>query len=437
MSSAAPKLIWRLVEESLSDAAFLWTRLDQALDAADHTFPDVERWVERRLIGAMDGVRVAGSAAFSPLLSEAFVDQDPGLVSAAAYLLTSAGTAPALKALEDNLRQLTGERVSAVARGLGRTGNTGALHSLWSRVQDASSACRASVLEALVFCGAAPEAAWTSLLTSDHAALRHASASALAFLPPARRADVMWLALRSADCEVRNRANIAALISGDSAAWPRCCEAVHARDAEVTRPPAMLMVAMLGSKGEQAQLCAALSVPELKRDAIWALSFAGSIDAVDALLAAALAGEHTESACHAIAAITGVDLSKLSAATVSQVASPPPRGDTEAQPAPTPNVSALEHWWQSERRRFEPGARYQHGKLKTLATLRDGLTQGSTNRRHAIALELSVRSRGAHRVQTFAFCDEQRRQLAQLDAMDSRHLREAASILGIEPIPEA
>jgi uncharacterized protein (TIGR02270 family) len=381
MSSAPqPKLIWRLVEESLSDAAFLWTRLDQALDAPDHTLTDVERWVEQRLFGAIDGVRLAGSAALSPLLAEAFVDQDPGLASIAAYVLATMDTTEALKELEHNLRQLKDDRVSAVARGLGRTGNAPALRSLWCRAQDASSACRACVLEALGFCGEAPEASWTSLLMADDAGVRRAAASALAFLPSSQRGEVMWLALRSSDLEVRSRANMAGLIAGDSAAWPRCCEAVRARDPAVTCAPAMLMVAMLGSRSEQAQLCKALNVPELQRAALWALSFAGSCDAVDAIVGAATRGQHTGLACEAIAAITGADLSKLMAAAGAAApqrdsATPPavPGTEAEKQPAHVPDATALERWWRSERQRFDPDARYQHGKLKTLATLREGV----------------------------------------------------------------
>ncbi|HET8933330.1 MAG TPA: hypothetical protein VFN67_07830 [Polyangiales bacterium] len=434
-SRAQPKLIWRLVEESLSDAAFLWTRLDQALDAPDFTLSDVERWVEKRLIGSLDGVRLAGSAALSPLLAEAFVDQDPGFVSTAAYVLATMGTTDAQKALENNLRQLTDERVSAVARGLGRTGNSAALHSLWSRVQDASNACRACVLEALAFCGAAPHAEWTSLLTAENAGLRRTAARALAFLPAEKRSEVMWVALQSPDLEVRKRGNIAALIAGDSAAWPRCCEGVRAQNVEATSAQAMLMVAMLGSRTEQAQLCQALTVPELKQHALWALSFAGSSDAVDACVAEALAGQHVALACHAIAAITGVELSKLSAAAPGVASASKPEDDTN-ETACAIDVAALERWWKTERQRFDPAARYQHGKPKTLATLREGLSSGKTWRRHAIALEVSVRSRGALRVQTFGFCSEQRRQM-KLDALDSRQLREAVSLLGIEPIAEA
>jgi uncharacterized protein (TIGR02270 family) len=424
------------VEESLSDAAFLWTRLDQALAAPDHTLPDVERWVERRLFGALDGVRLGGSSAASPLLSEAFVDQDPGLVSVAAYLLATISTAPALSVLEDGLRQLTEDRVSAVARGLGRAGNVSALRALWSRLEKASAACRASVLEALAFCGEAPDADWKSLLLEEHSALSRAVASALAFVPSPQRAELMWLALRSSDLEVRSRSNMAALIAGDSAAWHRCRDWVRACDAELTHVSTMLVVAMLGSRSDHALLCKAVTVPALKRDALWALSFAGSCDAVEAALNEATAGDHRALACGAIASITGVNLSKLA----GNPATPPlAESNTFAEAADPSSLDAdaIARWWERERQNYNPDARYQNGKLKTFATLREGLAAGATNRRHERSLELAIRSRGACRVRTLDFCAVQRRQMAQLDSIDSRQLRETAKSLGFEPLAEA
>jgi hypothetical protein len=82
------RLIWSLVEQSLSEADFLWTQLDQFFDTHPHSFADVEARLEPRLLGALDGIRVAGTSAIEPLLQPAIRDTEPGVASVAAYVLS-------------------------------------------------------------------------------------------------------------------------------------------------------------------------------------------------------------------------------------------------------------------------------------------------------------------------------------------------------------
>jgi uncharacterized protein (TIGR02270 family) len=429
----APQLIWRLVEESLSEAAFLWLRLDGALDADDHALGDAERWVEGRLQGALDGVRVAGGAAIDSLLVDALQGADLGAVSAAAYVLAMLDDPKAGRTLENAVREVTAERVDALALGLGRACQSAKLHSLWSRLGGASARAQAVVLSALTFCGEVPRADWRVLLEASAAQLRRAAAAALTFLPSADLDQAMSFALESPDPAVQSSACIAGVSAGDSHAWRRCVKQVATGDPQ--SGPLLTLTAALGSQRDHACVFEALAVPELQRDALWALGFAGTRAAVEACLAQLRAGNHAPLAAAAVAAITGF---KLARSKPSDESMDETDGDLAAQqPGATHlDVTPFEQWWASHGQRFDPAARYLDGQIATLASLRKALEHGPTRRRHAIALELTARSRGAFRLQTRGFCRLQRQQLSQLDSLDQRQLRHCAQVMGFQPLVE-
>src|SRR5262245_21991877 len=126
--SEHPQPLLRLIDDSLLEAEFLWGRLDSALDAHNETLQAVERWTERRLIGALDGVRIAGRSAIDPLLTSALRDRDPDIVSVAAYLLAVLSDPEAERVLEAGVQSASSHRIHAFARGLGRAADIPALH---------------------------------------------------------------------------------------------------------------------------------------------------------------------------------------------------------------------------------------------------------------------------------------------------------------------
>ena len=70
VQSAEPlQPLWDIVEESFEEAEFLWGRWECALDAHDRDLDGVSSWVEERLLGALEGVRVAGDAAIESIRS--------------------------------------------------------------------------------------------------------------------------------------------------------------------------------------------------------------------------------------------------------------------------------------------------------------------------------------------------------------------------------
>lgn len=412
--SALP--IWRLVEESMSEAAFLWLRLDSALNADDHSLEDVERWVEERLQGALDGVCVAGSSALDSLLPEALEDEDLGAVAAAAYLTAGLKDSRSLRLLEQALRQATPARAAPLACALGRTGDCALLHALWTRMAEGEACARASLLDALTFCGEAPSTDLRSALESPEPALRRAAARALRFLPSSARDKLVSRALASADLAVRTHACIASLAAGDAQAWNACV--ARAKPLDLDCAELLPLLAALGSAREHARVEEALSVPELRRQALWALGLVGTRDAAQACLAQLAAGRDVHAARGALVMMTGM---------------PRPMGPAADSEDPL-DLEPIHAWWQSHGPHFEAGARYLDGERVSLQKLQAALLRGPTRRRHALALELSIRTRGAFCLQPLAFCRAQREQLASLQ---DGQLEDSSRTMGVQPLASA
>jgi uncharacterized protein (TIGR02270 family) len=433
-----PRLLWPLVEESLSEAEFLWNRFDNALDAHDHSLADAQIWAEDRLQGALDGVRVAGAEAIEPLLRSAVQAFEPPLVSVAAYLLACLPDRAAHELLEASLRELTPYHARAFALGLGRSGRAQLLRNLWTRTSDAPGLSRGVLLDALTFCGAAPQTDFMTLLEEDCAELRAAAASALRFVPQAEVQPLFERAFESSDAALRTRAIAAGVLRGNASCWWRCVEQVEEPDGE--SGPLLLLAATLGAASEVECVVAAQAMPELARDALWALGFAGTSAAMEACFAALREGRHEQVAAEALAASGGLDLHKAKLVRPVDEAEDPEAEVRLPGPddrLPLPDVAGVEAWWTRERARFAPGVRYLGGRPLTRARLNHALMHGPTRRRHALALELSARSAGLCALETCAFTRAQHEQMRALAVLAPETQRDSAHALGIPPLSEA
>jgi uncharacterized protein (TIGR02270 family) len=439
-----PRPFARLVEESASEAGYLWTRLDAALDAHDYSLREVHVWVEERLRGALDGVQLAGREAIEPWLLPALQDCDAGAVSAAAFMLASMDDIVAVRALERALHQAEEEAVPALARGLGRTARVEFLHALWSRLSDAEPLARAVVLEALTFCGEAPDADLLTLLRHEARPLRLAAASALRFAPARSLPGLLDHAFVAPDLDVRNRALCSGVAAGDGHAWQRCRALASSLDGACG--PLLPLLAMLGTEPEQRVLERTLARPELARDALWALGFAGTVFAADLCIAHMSAGQHAQVAAESFCAITGLDLAQQGLIAPARDDEVPSFEDDDLDAPleceadselPVPDIEGVAAWWRQHRSELAPGTRHLSGRVASVTRLREALETGPTRRRHALAVELSARSCGAFVLETFAFTDRQRTQLRQLAALSDSALRAGSRTLGIAPLASA
>ncbi|HEY6882364.1 MAG TPA: hypothetical protein VI299_30240, partial [Polyangiales bacterium] len=350
------------------------------------------------------------------------------------------------RALEHALRAATPETALAWARGLGRAGRVEALRTLWQRIQDASPAARAAVLAALSFCGFAPELDWLSLLASEDATLRHAAADALRFAPPRLLADALEHTFVAADWSLRVRALCAGVAAGDAVSWQRCIGL--SRSAPAQSGPLLALVALLGGQHEHTYLLRALEFPTARRDALWALGFAGTVRAAETCLAAMQDAQHARVAAEAFCTITGLDLARENLiVTLPEPAFELPAledDDLDAdlvpgadEDLPYPDLQGVATWWAQHKARFHSEVRYLSGRPASFATLRSAFDQVATRRRHALSLALSARTGGACVLQPWAFTRVQRSQQRGFPELSPTVLNSIARGLGFARLESA
>lgn len=83
---------------------------------------------------------------------------------------------------------------------------------------------------------------------------------------------------------------------------------------------------------------------------------------------------------------------------------------------PWPHVAAVRDWWAQNQKRFAKGTRYLMGQPFIGPVLLEALESSSMRRRHVLARELAIRTRGLHVIPTRAFTHCQREALSRARA---------------------
>ena len=426
LAPARPLPLWDLVEESFSEAAFLWGRFEDALASPQRDLAAVSFWVEERLLGNLDGVRVAGVAA-RDLLTAALAGDDPLGVTAAAHLLATDTLAAAIEVLVPALRAAAPEALPRFGRALQLVRSDVLLARLERDLAALGPELVAMLVEVRGFKRGEPGILVAEALGASHPGLLTAGLRALRHLAPDRPGRNTVVAhLDSGDVARETAAVETGLILGVPAAWTRCERGVTG-----ARPAAHLFlpVALLGDNRAQAALYVALADPALQKSALFALGHAGTKAAANACLEAMKQEPLARLAAEAFCAITGLDLD------AEHLIAPDPKPepeepipfeqeDLDADLVPTaedglprPDVAGVTRWWASNGARFAADKRYLRGRVLDLAGLQEGLRREPTRRRPALALELAIRSAGRYQVQTHAFTAEQRRQMEAFDRL--------------------
>jgi uncharacterized protein (TIGR02270 family) len=409
-----------VLEEHLDEAAFLWSQWERALVSASYDMADTAG-CEERLLAHVDGLVVGGEAAVSELLLPGLETDEPERISAAALaLLAGKGK----RELEEVLEVLdSGDEVqrAGVGRALALSEREGLEAVLLKRLAAEDPALRAEAFQVLAFRGVVPQETRTQWLYRDAAepvitALRDPR-------PLARELAQTVLPQLLVDPRpgVREAAIMAGLVSGARAAWKACRKGVE--DGGAGRRQGLVVLALGGDERDAEELAGLLRQESLRADVLWALGFSGQALAAEACLewmgddkVAALAGE-------AFSAITGLKLEgeyQKPPKEEGDALAPLEEEDLDADLVPGPAASlpvpvreAVERWWQKARKGFERGTRYLRGNKLDAGGLLEALGREPMRRRPALALELAIRSRGAHLLQTRAFT---RRQQAELNA---------------------
>ncbi|WP_158620012.1 TIGR02270 family protein [Corallococcus sicarius] len=429
---------WELYEVHLDEAEYLDTQWENALTAPDRYLGHVAQR-EARLLAHVDALALGGGEVSQRYLRPALaVEEAPRVSAAALALLLQEGTAgrdAVLAALTDGPPQA----LPGLQRALELCGREDVLPALTALLTpDTDPAVSAVALEVHAAHGRVPSVALESWLVHPEPTVVAAACRVLPFMGTALPAPVLrqWTqALESSEPLVRDAALASGAVLGLRAAWTRCLQVVEAREPSGRLP--LLLLAQGGNTQEHARLMELLDEPRSCVDAVWALGHGGRPEAVDACLRlledghAGVARLATES----FASITGFPLEDAHLLLDEE----PPEDASPAAPLllevektlPRASPEAARAWWtrQREQRRFAPGMRYLAGVPFSATALVRSFATAPARRWSALALELSIRSRGRHIVSARDFSFRRHQRLATVQGFAPRGEQPFSSLL--------
>jgi uncharacterized protein (TIGR02270 family) len=432
-----------LVEESFDEAAFLWRRWEDLLGTHAQDLAGVSFWAEERLLGSMEGVAVAGEAAFETAIAPALASDERWRLTVAGYVAATSGPGPAREAFLAMIGAAHGDRLAALRRvvEVAAAPESDLLGEVERRLLRGGADQRAALSTIRSFHHLPPGREIEGLLVDAAPERRAIALRAARFLPAERATAAVEDALGDADPIALQAAVESGVVLGSRAAWARCLELARKRGPGAG--PALLLAALLAPLRDPPAALAAFGDEGLRRDALFAAGFAGTLEAADACMDVMRAGDGGERlAAEAFCAITGLD---LEAEDLLEPAPPEPaqpipfeEDDLDADLVPRPDdllprarVDGVARWWASHRAQLTPGVRYLGGRPVGLAALQGVLERGPMRRRPAAALELAARTQGRYLVATRAFTAVQRRQMRAFAAVAASLPRAATPLAGL------
>jgi uncharacterized protein (TIGR02270 family) len=274
------------------------------------------------------------------------------------------------------------------------------------------------------------------LAASKDAELRRAVLEVGQLFPERIPAQLVERALTSADGEERAQAMAVGLVLGVKPAWSAWEQWVRAGGPGWGR--AALLYALSGER-DLSPLLAGLDDEARRKEALFALGFTGRAAAVEAALGWIGEEKLGKLAAEAVSAVTGL-------AVEGKLAAPPKRWDPDApeegeeeeygpeSDLPAPKPEAVLAWWEKEKKRFDPAQRWLFGKPWSMEGLLTALEDGPCRRREWLALDLAIRSRGQHQLETTAWARRQAAELAEVRRSLPRGVGTYAEILRV-PAP--
>jgi uncharacterized protein (TIGR02270 family) len=425
---------WDIHEEHLDEAAFFWMQWERALLAPDFDLGETAE-LEHRLWAHLAGLAEGGAPVARRLLQPALGSDEPERISSAALSLMSRGGAEATAELIRTLEGSAPEQRAALQRALELTEGPACAEQVRPLLSAPEPELQVLALEVLAFRGVALGRELDALLVHEEPGVRAAALRCARLLPPERvRAGELRAALAAPHPAVRLEAITLGLIHGARAAWPTCLELAQARQLESRE--ACVLLALGGGDEELRLLLGMLAETALQADVLWALGFSGRVAAAQACLELMCQPETAALAAEAFSAITGLSISGQYAAPAPAAREPPPLEedelDADLEPRPeddlaAPVPEAVATWWQQACKGFDKGTRYLAGQPFSASLLQEMLGRESMRRRHVLALELAIRSRGAHQLQT--------RTLARRQLVAWEQARASQGKLSPQPLP--
>ncbi|TQF09598.1 TIGR02270 family protein [Myxococcus llanfairpwllgwyngyllgogerychwyrndrobwllllantysiliogogogochensis] len=406
---------WDIYEEHLGEAAFRWSQWEKALDSPDYSLAELAE-LEESGAAHLDALVLGGEPVAHRLLIPALADE-PEHILAGALALLRAESPPGPSAVLTALAAAEPDALAPFQRALELAPTPCIPPEFASLLKKADAAPElwASVVDVLGTHGRATAALCAPLLSHPEplvvaAALRTLSRARLPVEPA-----VLQRALGSDAPVLRDVALTVGLMNGHMGAWAACQSAVDS-PAPGNRHP-LLLLGLSGDERAVTRLVGLLSHEKLRPDVLWALGFSGRIQAADACVELMRHKPVAALAAEAFSAITGLTIEGGFAAAKEDAAdealtpleedlerdlSPKPEDDL-----PQPMAEQVAAWWKETRPRMDPKQRHLSGQPFTPQGLVEALLNAPLRRRHALALELALRSRGLHQVPTRAPVEQQ------------------------------
>jgi uncharacterized protein (TIGR02270 family) len=410
-----------LVEESLDEAAFLWSRWETDLSSLTRNLDEVWSWTEDRLGGAVDGIKVAPDDLLEQVIDRAFSLKDLAFHTVAAHVLATSPTASARARLASVLHETTGRGLGAMLRGIEVATLTGAFAPVAKALAKQDPEHCAGLVRVKSFQRAALgdelRTAYEGATLAQHVVVFRA----VGHLAQADATPWVETGLKHPDAGPRLAAIESGIRQRLKPAWHAALELLQ--KPEVESAPLLRIVAILGNATDHRLIHAALASPSLERAAVWALGNVGTREAVEQCLVLMADPTLTRVAGEAYCAITGADLARLrlTAHDTGEAASLPPfeEDDLDADLVPRheelwplPDAKAVRQHWATIASRFSLDQRYVRGEPAGIAALVQAVESGPMLRRPDYLFELYVRTQGRYDVEARAAGPVQQRMMA-------------------------
>ena len=425
-------LFWEFELRHLDEAEFAFDVWEDALDAPNYTLDELARGPEQRLLAHVDALTVGGPIVADRLLWPTIRDSNKYGERIAAAVLACEDASVALAALRDANDD---EHRRGLVRGLELRNDAGLDEQIVRGLETTDAETTAALLEILARRGVRAGDWLVPLLGQDDVHVQRAAAWLARHVDGHEALEALGPLAQSEDAMVRQRAIETGLLRRVSGAWGSAVYwALTDRGSPMTRQ-ALVWIAQLGDSAAHERLLELLDEPEHQADVLWALSFSGSVAAVQRCLALLEHDELGPLAAEVVCSIAGLPVDEDS------FWRPSPRGDdphaslpqlsaddldedlslTPEDLLPTPKPTAIAAWWREREREFDPRVRYLAGRPFEPATLVNALHDAPLRRRHNLAFELGVRSTGDFLLATRAFSHVQTDQLATLGQHPTLH----------------
>lgn len=422
------RILWDVVEEHLDECDFLFEQWSMLLGSPLYTLDELSEGPEERLRAHLDGLAVGKEIVAERLSWPALMDDDaePTRLAAAALALADSGSPWLERIVEELGRQSAGARKEAIVLALGasaRADVSAKVVAAHERAPDAPG--RDGWLRVIATRGGLPGPAIVRALADPDPPVRAAALRAARFAGRSVALSACEHFLFDPDPAVACAALEVGLVFGSPAAWSRVVGLASGRAPDPNTRDARVLAALVGERAIVEGLVAQLGQQDARADVVWALGHSGRVAAVEAVLPLLADDELGPLAGEAFAAITGLDRDD-DRYWIDEAPAPDDDDDDDADLAledddleanlagtpeddlPRPNAEAIATWWAQHRARFDPQSRYIAGYLAQGTAYAEALRRLSVRRRHALALEIAIRTRGAQHVPTRCFASLQR-----------------------------